>query len=411
MKITAIIAEYNPFHNAHMQQLCRAKELTGGDYCIVVMSGDFTQRGAPALMDKYTRARHALLGGADLVLELPVCYATGSAEYFATGAVSLLTQLGSVNSLCFGSECGDIERLTDIADVCVKEDDRFKQTLLNGLKEGLTYPAARNAALAECVPSLNTYDSLLCSPNNILGIEYIKAIKKLNAPIRPYTNRRIGQDYHSYKLDLPFASALSIRESLWETDNLENVRSQVPDFVYNDFEQFFHNRFPMYSQDFSTLLAYKLLERYDSGYDKYLDISEDLSDKIKKNVYECRDYIGFCDRLKTKDVTFARMSRCLNHIMLDITKEDLALYKEFGYTFYARVLGFKEDAQPLMSTLKRNSTIPIITNPGSQQKRLYPLAKKQFLQDVFAAHLYESMIALKYHTGMQDEFTTQITKL
>ncbi|MCR5654357.1 MAG: nucleotidyltransferase, partial [Lachnospiraceae bacterium] len=409
--ITGIIAEYNPFHNGHMMQMKRAREITGADYVIVVMSGDFSQRGAPALMDKYARARQALLGGADLVLELPVCYASGSAEYFATGAISLLTQLGRVNSICFGSECGDVERLSSIADVLYKEGDKYKEALRHGLKSGLNFAAARNAALTETVSVLDTYDSLLASPNNILGIEYIKAIKKLHSPIVPYTNMRIGQDYHSYKLDMPFASALSIREALWETDHLENIRSQVPSFCYDQFEELFHSRFPMYSADFSRLLVYKLLQEYEEGYAKYLDISDDLSDKIKKNVYECRDYISFCDRLKTKDVTFARISRCLNHIMLNITKEDMELYKDHGYTFYARVLGFKEDATPLMKALKRNTSIPIITNPGSQQKRLFPIAKKQFTQDVFASHLYESVIAFKYKGSMQDEYTTQIIKI
>ena len=197
MKITGIIAEYNPFHNGHLYQIKKARELTGADYIIVVMSGNLTQRGTPALIDKYSRAQMALSGGADLVIELPACYATASAEYFAMGAISILNQLGCVDSICFGSENGNIAMLTKIANALVSESEDFVQALKNNLKNGDTYPVARNAALAETISGITSYDTILGFPNNILGIEYIKALIRQNSSIKPYTNLRIGADYHS----------------------------------------------------------------------------------------------------------------------------------------------------------------------------------------------------------------------
>ena len=181
MKITGIIAEYNPFHNGHLYQIKKARELTGADYIIVVMSGNLTQRGTPALIDKYSRSKMALMGGADLVIELPACYATASAEYFAMGAISILNQLGCVDSICFGSENGDITMLTKIANALVHESEDFIQALKTKLKNGDTYPVARNAALAETINGFTSFDTILGFPNNILGIEYIKGkLKKVS---------------------------------------------------------------------------------------------------------------------------------------------------------------------------------------------------------------------------------------
>ena len=187
MKTVGIIAEYNPFHNGHKYQIEKAKELTGADYCIVVMSGNFVQRGTPAFMDKYLRAKAALTCGADLVIELPVHYAAASAEYFASGAVAILDRLGVIDYLCFGSECGNIEILSDIADVLISESDEFKNVLKQRLKEGVAYPKARNDAICAAAPHLTEYLDVLNYPNNILGLEYIKALKKRKSNIAPCT--------------------------------------------------------------------------------------------------------------------------------------------------------------------------------------------------------------------------------
>ena len=215
MKIVGLIAEYNPFHNGHEYHIQKAKEVTGADTVIVVMSGNFVQRGAPAIMPKHLRAKVALKSGASLVLELPVCFATGSAEYFAQGAVALLDSLGCVDALCFGSECGDIQPLTRIAEVLSDEPEEYRALLRASLKEGLPFPSARERALQDYLhdPALSR---ILASPNNTLGVEYIKALIRQDSTIRPYTILRKDSRYHADTLEPAgnFSSATAIRRLL-----------------------------------------------------------------------------------------------------------------------------------------------------------------------------------------------------
>ncbi len=410
MKVTGIIAEYNPFHNGHRYQIQRARELTGADYIIVVMSGNFTQRGNPAIIDKYSRAKMALTGGADLVIELPVCYATGSAEYFSSGAIALLNQLGCVDSICFGSECGDIIPLKKIAEALVHETDEFRRILKSSLKAGNTYPVARNAALAESLDGFIAFDSILGSPNNILGIEYVKALIRQNSSIEPFTNKRIGSDYHAYKLADAFSSAISIRQSLSMQDNLDMVATQLPSATYEIMKEEFHRTFPVFTSDFSSMLKFKLNREKQAGFTQYMDVTDAISDKLVKETFEMQGYDEFCDILKTKDVTYVRISRCLSHILLDIYKEDVQQYMDSDIVFYARVLGLKEDAVPLTRAIKKHSSIPLITKTTSAASKLYPLGQKQFERDVYASHVYECIAGTKYHAGMRDEYRRQIVK-
>lgn len=189
MKVVGLIAEYNPFHNGHSYHIEMAKKLTGADYVVVVMSGDFVQRGTPAMIQKHARAKMALLGGADLVLELPVSYATATAEVFAYGGVKILDSFGVVDHICFGSECGNADLLMEIARILADEPEWYSATLKEHLKNGMSYPAARAAALPD-------YQEILSEPNNILGIEYCKALLKLNSNITPVTITRQGAGYH-----------------------------------------------------------------------------------------------------------------------------------------------------------------------------------------------------------------------
>ena len=411
MKITGIIAEYNPFHNGHLYQIRKAKEITGADYIIVVMSGNHMQRGTPALIDKYSRAKMALSGGADMVIELPTCYATASAEYFAMGAISILNQLGCVDSVCFGSESGDITMLSKIAHALVDETEDFVQSLKTKLKNGDTYPVARNAALAETINGFTTFDTILGFPNNILGIEYIKAIIRQNSSIKPYTNTRIGSDYHSYKLAENFSSAISIRQSLSLQDNLDMIQSQIPALAFDIMKEDFHKTFPVYASDFSSMIKFKLLKERGQGFTQYFDVTQAISDKLEKEMFSMQSFDDFCDILKSKDITYARISRCLSHILLDIKAEDVQLFKENGITFYARVLGFNSKADELTKTIKANTSIPLITKATSASAQLYPIGQKQFNQDIQASHIYECIAGTKYHAGMRDEYRRQVIKI
>lgn len=392
MKTVGIIAEYNPFHNGHLYQLKKAKEITGADFAVVVMSGDFTQRGTPAVFDKYTRCRLSLLAGADLCIELPVVFATASAELFAKGAVSLLSALG-VDALCFGSECGEIAPLQKIASLLFAEPPAYKEALNKALKEGLSFPSARAAAVRKCTHagSLSGVDAaasdVLASPNNILGIEYLKTLLALekngqHAPV-PYTIKREGDGYLSHTLsEESFCSAMALRKGIAE-ENPDLLR-YVPESIRQEFADTCQTKSALCADDFSGMLFYKLLSEKDAGYDAYLDVSSDLSDKIRKNLAFFTTFSAFCENsLKSKDITLTRLYRSLLHILLSIKKEDLPAAAP-----YARILGFREASIEVFGCLSKEN-IPLLSRLKDASSLLSPEALSCLSKDIFAAHLYE----------------------
>lgn len=411
MKVAGIIAEYNPFHNGHAYHIQKVKELTGADFIVVVMSGDFTQRGIPALMNKYSRTKMALKAGADLVLELPCYYATGSAEYFASGAIALLDKIGIVDTICFGSECGDIKILSDIADLLINEDTNLSNTIQIKLREGYSYPLARAEAIGELIPDSYEHVEAMSSPNNILGFEYIKALKLRQSHIIPYTNLRIGAGYHDRMLSENTSSALSIRQSMLENNSLEMIESSVPVYVFESMKRNFLRTFPVYNEDISSLLKYKLLLDEPFGYTDYVDISEDFSFKIKKNLKKYRSYSQFCDLLKSKDITYVRVSRCLLHILLNHKKDALLDYVNMDYILYARILGLKKDSTELLSGLKDKTTIPIISKLADTKNQLSAPALKMLNEDIQASHIYDAIVSEKYNAKPNNEFSREIIVL
>lgn len=392
MKTVGIIAEYNPFHNGHLYQLKKAKEITGADFAVVVMSGDFTQRGTPAVFDKYTRCRLSLLAGADLCIELPVVYATASAELFAKGAVSLLSALG-VDDLCFGSECGEIAPLREIASLLFAEPPAYKEALNKALKEGLSFPSARAVAVRKCAHtgSLSGVDAaasdVLASPNNILGIEYLKALLALekngqHAPV-PYTIKREGDGYLSHTLsEESFCSAMALRKGIAEGN--PDLLRYVPESIRQEFSDTCQTKSALCADDFSGMLFYKLLSEKDAGYDSYLDVSSDLSDKIRKNLGTFTTFSAFCENsLKSKDITLTRVYRSLLHILLSIKKEDLPAAAP-----YARILGFREASFEVFGCLSKKN-IPLLSRLKDASSLLSPEALSCLSKDIFAAQLYE----------------------
>ena len=416
MNVVGVIAEYNPFHNGHKYQLDKIKKMTHADYCIVVMSGDFVQRGAPALIDKYSRTKMALLNGADLVFELPVYYATGSAEYFAAGAVALLDRLGVVNSICFGSECGDISVLSSFAKVLAEESGDFSEALRCNLRDGLSYPIARNNALTSVHHELAEHIDILSSPNNILGIEYIKALYRRKSNIVPLTNLRTGSDYHDTQLFQTKSSATAIRHSLEQMDNLLLIAGQIPTTVFQILEEHFHVNYPIYQHDFSLPLNYKLLQHYSEGYTEFADITTDLSDKIRKNLEQFTSCQDFCELLKSKDMTYTRISRCLLHILLDIKKNSLQNFIADDYVYYGRILGLKQSSTDILNAIKTKASIPLISKLADAENILmntkHPEHALEMLQsDIFAAHVYDSVATNKFHTYLPNEYRRQIVKV
>ena len=425
MKTVGIIAEYNPFHNGHKYQIEKAKELTGADYCIVVMSGNFVQRGTPAIMDKYLRTKAALMCGADLVIELPVHYAAASAEYFASGAVTILDRLGVTDCLCFGSECGNIEILSDISDVLISESDEFKNVLKQRLKEGIPYPKARNDAICSAAPHLTEHLDVLSYPNNILGLEYIKALKKRKSNIVPYTVSRIGAGYNDADLGDFCSSALAVREAIMNQNDIRVIKKQIPDCVYELLEKNYLKTFPVFPEDISILLHYKFFLEQAEGFEKYFDIDANFSDKLKKYLPNSNSYHDLCDTLKSKNMTYTRVARNLLHILLNIYQSDMDAYCSQDYVYYARMLGFRKEASALLNAIKSGSSIPLIskladatacieaanninTADGSTSTSISANGIKMLQCDIQASHLYSMVVQHKFDQDFCNEYTEPV---
>ncbi len=414
MKIAAIIAEYNPFHNGHRYLIEEVRRQGGADFVLAVMSGDFVQRGAPAFTDKFIRTEMALLGGVDVVIELPSLYAVSSAEFFAGGAVTLLNRLNVIDLLAFGSESGDLSLLEGCAHLLAEREEDLAARLKTLLRAGLSYPAARMRAFSELL-SVPDAESLFSSPNNILGLEYCKALVSSRSLIRPLTIKRKGEGYHSTSYNFSvapdsqysacnchtfstpaagYASATAIRRALSERP--EAAADCIPPEVWRLLAEKNLLTSPVTEDDFSLLLHYKLLAEKEQGFSGYLDCTPDLSDKIVKKIPCFTRFKDFCHLLKSKDLTYTRISRVLTHILLDIKTPDFFLppLKERNlYTPYARLLGFRESAMPVLSALKKNSTIPLISKMADARFLLDENAFGLLKQDIHCASVYGLALA------------------
>ncbi len=429
MKIVGLITEYNPFHNGHLHHIKEAVRVTGSDAAIVVMSGDYVQRGVPAVMPKRLRAEMALKCGAAAVFELPVCYATGSAELFAAGAVSLLDRLGIVDSICFGSECDDLESLSRIADILCREPEQYRRILRDRLKEGRSFPEARQMALREYSHS-EQYAALLSDPNNILGIEYLKALRNLKSPLKPYTIRREGAHYHDDAMHTDgYSSASAIRSLLAYSgsalctdrtggtfDNtpfsaiLSELEDQVPSCCLELLKDQHRVSYPIYQNDFSLLLKYKLLNKHPDGLLRYMDVSEELANRICARLNDFFNYKQFCELIKTREITQTRVNRALLHIMLGLKKEDTAVYVEDGYHYYARLLGFRKDREKILAYAARKGNLPLLTRLADSA-HLPPAGQKMLRNDILASNLYMSVVTDRYKTAFQNEYRQQMIKV
>jgi len=411
MKIVGIITEYNPFHNGHLYHIEQARAITGADAVIAVMSGNFVQRGTPAILPKHLRTEAALKAGASVVFELPVCYATGSAEFFAEGAISLLHKLGCVNAICFGSESGDINSLKRIAQILINEPSEYQNLFQAELKKGRSFPKARQNAL-------NTYlndDSLVSileEPNNILGIEYIKALEKRKSNLEVYTIKRQDSHYHNPCLSDKYSSASAIRKLFQNEESdisgiFSDLNGQVPPSCYCLMEHHHGSRYPVYANDFSLLLKFKLLSESRNTLIQYMDVSEELANRIMNHRNEYINFEQFCDLLKSKELTYGRISRALIHILLDIKSDDMFAYAENGHCLYGHILGFRKDSASVLSEFKKSASVPVITKL-SQTEGISELGLKMLEHDIFASDLYESVITDKYQTTFINEHSQSL---
>ena len=399
MKIVGLITEYNPFHAGHLYQMQQARELTGADYCVVLMSGSFVQRGEPAIFDKYLRTKTALLAGADLVLEIPAAFSTASAHEFATYGVALLSAIG-VDAVVFGSECGQIEILKQAAYALNHESAEFQERLRKGLNAGLTYPQAR----AKALEMEDTWASVLSSPNNILGIEYLRAAEDLHSPMKFYTISRKGSGYHEDTLadaNFPSASAIRgiIRNSLSkDKDLLDILASHLPAVTHPAYT----GAVPVFVDDFSELLNAAVLQMQATF--SIADLSPELAARLAKPPYCPLSFEERIQALKTRQLTYTRVSRALLHLVLGMREEDIFRWKDEGYALYARILGFRRQSSPLLSCLHKKSSIPLITKMADAAQNLSPSALALLEQEVYASHLYQT-VRMKRSGVFQNEYT------
>lgn len=411
MKICGLITEYNPFHNGHVHHMEEARRVTGCDYLIVVMSGNYVQRGTPAVIDKYERTRMALNGGADLILELPVLFSTGSAEVFAAAAVSLLNQLGCVDTICFGSEIGEIEPLRQIARVLNEEPPAFREDLRLFLRSGMNYPAARATALMELLADeIDDLEEILQSPNNILGIEYLRALDRFQSSIVPYTIKRWKTEHDSTETNDNVASATTLRNMLYEEDGVERITPYVTPFTAREFALKFGFCTPVRANDFSQLLQYKLMTEKDHLTD-YLDFAPELKERVINILPEIYTFKEWAESLKTKSFTRTRINRALLHLLLNIRESDLKDYIDEDYCMYMRILGFRREAIPLLSEIKQNTNLPMISKMADAKNFLSPKALRLLQFDIDATDLYRNVVYQKFRTQLKDDYTAGLIKL
>lgn len=359
MNITGIITEYNPFHNGHLYHLTEARKNTNADGIICIMSGNFVQRGGPAIVDKWKRTEMALNNGVDLIIELPTFYAVSSAEFFAKGAVSILNSLGIVDNIFFGSECGDVNKLIEISQVLVNEDCTYKSILKKNLDKGLTFAKARENSLIEYLNNDEINDILLSS-NNILGIEYVKSILKLNSSIKPMTLKREGSKYNDRELSSSFSSATSIRETLKNNNSIENLVNLIPNESYKIFSKLQEDQYPfVFDEDMFKFIKYKIQTNC-INFNNLYEITEGLDNKIMKEINNSNTYDEFILNIKSKRYTYSKISRLLTHIYLGLDDNSFVSINN-PTNLYARVLGFNKTGREILSLIKANSTIPLIT--------------------------------------------------
>lgn len=413
MKVVGIVAEYNPFHKGHAYQIKELRERTQADYIVVAMSGNFQQRGTPALCDKYTRAHMALLNGVDLVLEIPTLWATASAEYFAGGGVGTLEATGVVTHLGFGAESESLEQLIQITQVLKNEPDLYRKVLSNSIRSGYPFPVARKNALITTLPHIpsNDLENILNSPNNILAIEYLKT---LPPDIEPILIPRKGAGYHDTEINTEFPSASAIRKVLLGENPEEAIHlaeQAMPAESFALLKKLFDAGGLIEPNDISDVLGYCLLCLSHRGYDTFADCTKDLSNKIKNHLHEYAIFEDFVMSLKSKDLTYSRICRCLLHILLNIKQTDYSIGKAVGFAPYLRVLGFKKDSSDLLAEINEKASVPIIRKVAETEKVLNYETYKIFERDILASNLFYQRVANKSKTKPVNEFTHQMVIL
>ena len=418
-KVLGIIAEYNPFHNGHLYHLETSKKLTDADYTVAIISGNFTQRGSTSIVDKWSKTKMALENGIDLVIELPVLYSISSAENFADGAIKILNSLGIVDYLSFGAETSDISILNNIANILCSEHEEYKNLLSIELEKGLSFPKARENALLDYIKNTDDnvpenriidfekYSKVLSSPNNILGIEYLKALKKYKSSIKPVCISRFKSEYNSSSFSENIASATAIRE-LIKNKNFDTIKNVIPLVSYSILMDCINSGCVAPDLNcFEKEIIFTLRKMSIEEIFNLPDVSEGLEFSIKKAVNSCNNINNFLDIVKSKRYTVTRLQRILLYALLGISKEDIQLSKKVEKP-YVRVLGFNDNGKKLVSEIAtKNPELKLITSvkkfvDSNSNKDLQII----FAKDVWATDVYS--LAFKNNSLANLDFKNRV---
>lgn len=405
-KVLGIIAEYNPFHNGHLFHLNESKKLTGSSYTVAIMSGNFAQRGNTSIIDKWSKAKSAIECGVDLVVELPVLYSTSSAENFAEGAIKILDSLKVVDYLSFGAETVDINLLNNIATVLNEEPKEYKSLLSEELKKGLSYPKARENALMIYLNDIKKYSNVLSSPNNILGIEYIKALKKYNSIIQPIAMPRHESGHNDLNYHGNIASSTAIR-NITKNNGFDILRKLMPEPSYTNLIK--NIKVGHVVPDLSVFekeIIFNLRKMSIYDISQLPDVSEGLEFAIKNAANSCNSLVELLNIIKSKRYTQTRIQRILLYSLLGITKKDIAISKKTQP--YVRVLGFNEKGKYLISEVaKANPKLNIITSVKKfTDKNLNRNLKYMLEKDIWATDVYT--IGYEYDSWSNLDYTNKI---
>ncbi len=419
MSIVGIIAEYNPFHNGHLYHLQQARSLAQAEAVICVMSGSFVQRGEPAVIDKWARAEMALRCGADLVFELPFCFAVRSAYNFARGAVQALDRTGIVTHICFGAETPDLAFLQQIASVLHEEPEEFQTALKNLLSQGHSFPSARALAasfyLTKSTKNVRLDHSqilaTMMSPNNILAIEYLRALRELKSPIIPLLVQRVGPGYHDTNLT-QFASATAIRNALLNPSWHELVKPVMPPASYEILlRETERGKGPVNEEHLTPVLLALLRRTPVSELAAIHDVTEGLERRIKKAAQQANSLANLKSLIKAKRYNLTRINRILLYVLFNLTKSRVAAFDEAGPA-YLRLLGLSPHGQKILLKMKSKCRILLInkakTGRTLLQRQSNPVGRDMFDLDVLATDIHSLFFGEAYRHGGRDYTTSPV---
>jgi predicted nucleotidyltransferase len=378
MKATGIVVEYNPFHNGHLYHAQQAKQRSGADIVIAVMSGQFLQRGEPAFADKWARTKMALASGIDIIFELPYVYATAQASDFAKGAITLLDAAGC-ESFCFGSEEGSIEPFLNSWELLDSERTAYEHFIHEAVQTGISYPKALNEAYHSLTGSRSGFADL-AKPNNILGYHYIEAAKKSGSSIKPLTVQRIAAGYHDpIQADSTIASATGIRLAFFEKGSLKGIGQYLPASSVSVLEAFHREHGAFGSWDhFYPLLRYSILKERPQSLKRFSEVTEGIENLIFESAKKETSFEGFVSRVKSKRFTRTRIQRMLTHIYTGFTWDQLHSFKEPSYL---RLLGMSAAGRHYLNGQKKSIGLPLIS-------RAADLAEPMGEIDIHASSMY-----------------------